>query len=141
MPKTGLGKDEYDNECDKLEHLIEECARQGNVIVLGDFNVHIGHGNGPRSWGTTTYSGNRLLKLTQNTSLTCIDLLPSTTGPTHTFCNSRGHKSYIDHILTSNTRSSQIKRSDIKYFEPGNTSHHLPMILKMSVNIKKNKTT
>ena len=124
-----------------LEHMIETCKGNGDVVVMGDLNAHLGREAGPRGWGDTTRNGQVIKTLCKQHSMEVIDLTSVWVGPEYTFQNSQGHTSCIDHYLVpvywDHVVTSGQTREDVN-----NTSDHLPitMLIKLQQSITRHTT-
>lgn len=103
LPHANCRIADYQYHLDVLEHVIEQCSIDGDVIVMGDFNAHFGQDEQcPRGWGKTSPSGKKLMDMCHRRAMTPVDMNVSCKGPRRTFENERGHVSYVDHCIVSN---------------------------------------
>ena len=79
----------------------ERCLLDGDVIIIGDTNCHIGPEVSNRGWGLTTANAQHLLNMAERQTLWVTDLDSSCTGPNYTYFRENTGRSYIDHCLVS----------------------------------------
>jgi len=125
MPQAGCLISDYETQVEKLEACIAQW--QGQVLLIGDWNAHFGVEVGPRAWGTSTRNGKHVQRAMHRHALVPIDLSNLCSGPVHTFCNSQGHSSYIDHCILSASMAPSIKECRVLEDELANTSDHLTL--------------
>ncbi len=70
----------------------------------------------------------------------CIDLSNHCSGPTYTFCDSRGNKSYIDHCAIQSVLKDYITDICVWPKVTGNRSDHLPICVKVDVDVPRIST-
>ena len=131
LPQRGCYISDFGKELDDLENIIEQCNRDGNVLVIGDINVHFAEGDGPRCWGKGSVRSRALMHMVERRSLYVYDISNFAVGPTYTFVSTRG-MSYIDHCLVSASLVDSILRCEIEEHIL-NTSDHLP--IKVDVHV------
>ena len=115
-----------------------ESHRGCEIIIIGDFNCHIGDEFSGRSWGQTCSNGRKLLKLTDSYDLVIKDLYNSSTGPTFSFQNSCGGTSYIDHCVISRSLVDQVRMCGVMEEASENTSDHLPVFAVIDICFENN---
>lgn len=124
MPHRTCRIADFREYLDLLETSIEMCSHDGNVLVIGDTNCHLGHEVSERGWGETTSNGKHLLSMATRKSLRIADIDPTCSGPTDSFFRGNTGCSYIDHCLVSAGLRTQCF---ILPDSPQNTSDHLAM--------------
>ncbi len=102
LPQSGCQVTDYQEHLDVLEYVVEQCSKDGDVVILGDFNAHFGKDVFVRGWGKTSVNGRKLLNMMSSCSLTAADMHEQCKGPLYTFENDQGHCSYIDHCIVPN---------------------------------------
>ncbi len=91
-------------------------------------NAHFDPENGDRCWGRTTRNGFLALGMCDRLSMTCVDTNNALChGPTFTFCNSRGGKSYVDHCMMSNNLVNNVVSCSVWFQCVENISDHTPV--------------
>ncbi len=125
MPQQSCQISDYDSHMDSLEACISQW--QGDTVLIGDWNIHLGPEFGPRGWGKTSRNGRCVSSLLERHPLMAIDLTETCEGPIYTFCNSTGTTTYIDHCFVSLSILNQINTCQILDDEVQNTSDHLAM--------------
>ena len=73
-------------EMSQLENLIENCKTMGEVVVIGDMNVHFGSEYGGRCWGSTSPNGKRLMSCLKNHDMCVVDIGEKGRGEGYTLC-------------------------------------------------------
>ncbi len=129
MPQAGCVISDFETQMDALEACISQW--QGQVLLAGDWNAHFSADHGQRGWGTTSRNAKFVLPAMQRCSLVSVDMSPMCNGPTHTYCNSLGHSSYIDHCIVSASLVPNVKVCSILPDEVSNTSDHLPLYISL----------
>ena len=96
------------------------------VLVLGDFNAHLGTLGGPRGSGAANAQGLKLKDFIDRQELCVLSLSSHATGPTYTY-HSGPHFTTVDPILCN--QAAAYLCSTVSTFEdhPLNTSDHLPL--------------
>lgn len=110
---------------DMLEHTVQTCQLDGDVVVCGDTNCHLGPEAGCRGWGESTNNAKLLLNMAERQSLHVQDLGETCKGPNYTFSVNNVPTSYIDHCLVSVGIIKDIPSCEIIADTPLNTSDHL----------------
>ena len=77
LPCADLGIEYYCEHLMELERLISDQQQQGPVIVMGDFNAHLGTLGGCRGVGDPNQQGMLLQQLITRCNLCCITFLSS----------------------------------------------------------------
>ena len=134
LPHRSCNISSFEDVIIDLENLISDLNVQGHVIVIGDFNAHVGCEGGPRGWGVTTRSGRLMLEMGQRTGMVCVDMQATTTGPMHTFRDSRGHISYVDHCLVSLPIINCVRECKVYTSNVMNRSDHTPILLSIDID-------
>ena len=83
LPQRGCYISDFGKELDDLENIIEQCSRDGNVLIIGDINVHFAEGGGP-------VRSRALMHMVERRSLYVYDISNFAVGPTYTFASTRG---------------------------------------------------
>ena len=110
LPSTDHQIEEFDNCLQQLEDTIIAYNHLGPVMVVGDFNSHIGSGSELGS--STNIQGQLLIQLMDRCSLYPITLSNLTKGPRYTFFRDNT-KSLIDLVLLSAAHASLVEQSEI----------------------------
>ena len=82
----------------ELERVISESSLLGAVIVLGDFNAHLGRLGGARGCGETNAQGVLVGDLMARCHLNAISLGSVATGPCHAY-ESGSKRTIVDYIF------------------------------------------
>ena len=105
----------------ELECDISESELQGPVMVLGDFNAHLGR----EAVGEQNLQG-ALLQEVERCSLSAVSQGAMASGPEYTFC-SGDVRTTIDYILMDVEAASMMVSCRTHPIEDLNTSDHLPL--------------
>lgn len=139
LPQAGCPAEDFEYHSAVLETIIEQCSLKGDVLVIGDFNAHIGlGGTRVRGWGNTSRNGKTIMVMCENQGLVPVDMTSQARGPSYTFMNEQGHHSYIDHCLVPKYLLSSVKNCEIME-SILNTSDHLAIGLEFELSEPLNK--
>ena len=127
LPQQRCTISSFDEHLDNLQILIDASQVDGEIIILGDTNCHLGAEVGPRGWGDTTQNAKKLVNMMKRSSLTPVDMLSACSGPNYTYYVEHIGRSYIDHIIISCTLHSAIKSCNVFPDCVKNSSDHLPV--------------
>ena len=129
LPQATCKVADYDYHSSVLESIIEQCMLKGDVIVMGDFNAHVGVSElYTRGWGNTSKNGTRILSMCEGQNLVMCDMTTKAQGPKYSFLNDQGHQSYIDHCLIPQYIMSNVHACAVLEHTL-NTSDHLALML------------
>ena len=126
LPCADLGIEYYCEHLMELERLISDQQQQGPVIVMGDFNAHLGTLGGCRGVGDPNQQGMLLQQLITRCNLYAVSLSSLATGPQYTF-KSGISQTTVDYILASHDSSHYVQKCCIHPPAPLNCSDHLPI--------------
>ena len=126
---------EFHAVLDELESLLLEYSANSKIIVMGDFNCHIGDRGGPRGEGQCSTYGSRLLNVLNNEYIQCIccDMSYNALGPKYTFDKPGIGRSWIDHIFVSQDLYNNVANCYVLDDELLNVSDHLPVAMYINV--------
>jgi hypothetical protein len=125
----------FDDHLDVLEHLVEQCMCDGEVVILGDYNCHFGCDIGTRYWGSTSQNARQLYKMFQRKSLFLLDKdVNACSGPSYTFKVDGVGESYIDNIAVTYPLIKYIVKCQVLDDCIENTSDHLPMFVNINAS-------
>ena len=99
----------------------------GAVIVLGDFNVHLGQLGGVRGVGETNVQGVLLNDMLSRCHLNTVSLGSVVSGPCYTYI-SGDKRTTVDYILADEEATSMVSCCQTCLMEDLNTSDHLPLV-------------
>lgn len=129
--------DTFNHTLQLLENVLLQFCDNGTVIVLGDFNAHIGLLAGERSFAKTNFRGRRVYRILDDSELFSINSLNMCKGPIETFYASQGHiKTTIDYIFVSKEFKSCILESAVSEDCSTNLSYHLPVYCELWLIMK-----
>lgn len=98
LPTTDCLLDVYREYLIELESSISTLQSDGPVLVVGDFNAHLGTLGGTRGTGPSNAQGQLLMDLMCRTNLYATSLSDVATGPQYTFFNKDYH-TVVDYCL------------------------------------------
>lgn len=133
LPQTASRIADYQQNLDFLESIVTEFLLEGKVIIVGDWNAHIGKESAIRGIGRTTDNGKKVLNFVERCSLRLIDLEEECKGPRYTFCGENGGMSYIDHCAVS-SGFREVSSCEVIPNSARNSSDHLPLKIDILVS-------
>ena len=110
----------------ELENTILALQSDGPIMVLGDFNAHLGCMGGPRGMGEANLQGKLLLDLMCRTNLFAASLCSISSGPSYTYF-SGAHHTTVDYCLLDNHDAHILQDCVTLDHHPLNLSDHLPV--------------
>ena len=111
----------------ELERIVSESAVLGPVIILGDFNAHLGSLGGPRGRGPANAHGVLLEEFMGRCSLSATSLCSWATGPVYTYVSGEVNTT-VDYILADLEATSHLISSCHTFpMSDMNSSDHLPI--------------
>ena len=133
LPHATCKVSDFKVEMSQLENLIDNCKTMGEVVVIGNMNVHFASEYGGRCWGSTSPNGKRLMSCLKSHDMCVVDIGEKGSGEGYTFASTNG-MSYIDHCAVSNSLFSAVEQCNVLEDDIRNTSDHLA--IKLSLNLK-----
>ena len=127
LPQQACAIASFHEELAQLQTIITKLTGKGSILIVGDFNCHLGEDCGKRGWGTTTPQGRLLKDICMENQLEIADLSDRCSGPKYTYMSYQGHCSYIDHCIVDKMSYGKIKAIRILEENITNTSDHLPL--------------
>jgi hypothetical protein len=118
----------------KLETLVQQCQKDGEVVIIGDTNCHFGTEVGPRYSGKTTYNAKQFLKMTSRNDLHIADRCAPCTGPSYTFFVEGVGESYVDHVIISSPLVALVEDCKVMEDTVDNTSDHLSISIQLQLD-------
>lgn len=122
---------DFEEQLAILGSMLATFKIQGEVVIMGDMNAHLGAEYGTRGWGSTSVNGKKLAHFAEHHNLVFGDMSDLCVGPVYTFMNEMGQYSYIDHILLSAETLQSINDCGVIDESPSNTSDHLPLYISL----------
>lgn len=118
----------YKSCIDDLEDIINRLHGDGTIIILGDFNGHVGNHLGSRSFNATNQRGLQLIHLLRETNFVSINSQSFCQGPIETFSACNGSQvTSIDHIMIRKDDLQLVKECYVADDHCDNLSYHLPI--------------
>ena len=131
LPCSDQSLDCYKNHLIELGNILNESLALGQVMVLGDFNAHLGALGGLRGRGVANAQGLLISELMSRYSLIAVSLGSLATGPQYTYV-SGNVCSTVDYVFADAGAVSLMSTCHIAEMEDLNTSDHVPITVEMS---------
>ena len=131
MPHQGCQIASFADELSALESIINELSAMGEVLVIGDINVHLGPEHGKRGWGKSSKNGGRFMGAMTRCQMYVYDINEGI-GPRYTYMSGSA-KTYLDHCMVSEGIRPLISRCEVLQDDVENVSDHLPLIVEINV--------
>ena len=136
MPSSTYSISIFKEYLKELEHVINMFCCQGKVIVMGDFNAHIGHSGGPRSFRHVNERGRLLAEVMSSLNLISVNSLALATGPLETYYANDGLSvTTVDHILIHEENIQFVTSCRVGSEQHSNLSYHLPVYCELNTMI------
>ena len=126
LPCLDQGVDCYREHLVELERVISESELQGPVMVLGDFNAHLGG----EAVGEENLQGALLQEVLERCSLSAVSQGAMASGPGYTFC-SGDVRTTVDYILMDVEAALMVVSCRTHPMEDLNTLDHLPLTVSL----------
>ena len=109
LPCSDTGMECYSEHLIELESVISEHQHYSPVIIMGDFNAHLGTIGGVRGIDEPNQQGLLLHQLITRCNLYAVSLPSLSQGPQYTFHNSV-LQTTVDYILVSHDTTGYIQQ-------------------------------
>ena len=117
----------------ELEQLVTEAQQYGLVMVLGDFNAHLGHLGGSLGSGSAPNPQGLIVKeWADRCHLYAVSMSALATGPVYTYF-SGDKKTVVDYIFADAETAQHLKSCCVHDMHGLNTSDHLPVTAVLSL--------
>ena len=126
LPCLETGMEHYSEHLIELEQVISEQQHHGPIIIMGDFNAHLGTLGGVRGTGQPNQQGLLLQQLIIHCNLCVLSLTSLSQGPQYTFHNNV-LQTPVDYILVCHNTTEHIMKCFTHDSAPRNNSDHLPI--------------
>lgn len=130
LPCLDQGVDCYKEHMVELERVVSESELLGPVVVLGDFNAHLGGHGGLAGVGESNLQGVLLQEVMDRGNLSAVSLGSLASGPGYTYC-SGDVRTTVDYILMNVEAASLMSSCHTHPMEDLNTSDHLPVTVSL----------
>ena len=107
LPCSDQGMDCYRDHLQELERIVSNSVLLGLVIILGDFNAHLGSLGGVRGTGNPNLQGILLSDIMDRDNLCAVFQCERATGPLHTYVSGNSMAT-VDYIIASLDATSTI---------------------------------
>ena len=124
------GLDCYTDHLIELEYLINKSLLLGQVIVLGDFNAHLGTLGGIRGKGAANVQGVLISEVMARCNLSAVSLSSLATGSDYTYF-SGDVRTTVDYVFADAGTISLMSGCVIAEIEDLNTSDHVPITVNL----------
>ena len=102
----------YREVLNELENVVSVLQRSGPVIVIGDFNAHIGQPYSERTPGQTNAQGQLLLDMINHSNQYIASLVDRAAGATYTFCSGNCY-TVVDYCLVDSWAARLVSSCEI----------------------------
>ena len=126
LPCMDQGMECFGGHLIELERVVSESELLGPVVVVGDFNAHLGELGGPRGLGNPNQQGVLLFGLMERCNLSAVSLGSCASGMLHTY-QSGCTKTTVDYVLMNLEAVSMRISCETIDEEDLNLSDHLPI--------------
>ena len=134
LPCSDQGSECYRQHLVELERIVSESALLGPVIILGDFNAHLGSLGGLRGRGPANAHGVLLEEFMGRCSLSATSLCSWATGPIYTYVSGEVNTT-VDYILADLEATSHLISSCHTFpMSDMNSSDHLSIKVDLDVD-------
>ena len=128
LPCTSESMVIYKRYVEQLENIIYQLHARGTLIIMGDFNAHIGNLGGPRCFGEINSRGLAIRDMIESFELQSINSLNICEGPIETYYTNNGlTKTTVDHIFIPQEQISSILHAAVLEECSSNLSTHMPV--------------
>lgn len=136
LPATNQPIEQFRKYSHDLKHVVNILHQQGAVIVLGDFNGHIGTHGGPRSFSAINNPGLEIIHLIKRMGLLSVNSQSVCKGPIATYFAKRGTiATTTDHILVSTEFFEHVTDCYVQDDKSSNLSFHLPIFCTFDLDV------
>ena len=132
VPCSDMGMECYSEHHIELERFISEHQQHGPMVIMGDFNAHLGTLGGGTGIGKPNQQAILLHQLIARCNLHAVSLSSLSQGPQYTFQNSVSQTT-VDYILVSHDTTEYIQQCFTHNSAPLNNSDHLPITAVLQV--------
>ena len=126
LPCGNLGMEVYQEQLEELERVVLESKVLDSVVVMGDFNAHLGILAGVRGQGGPNMQGVLLEGVMRRCGLYAASQSEETSGPNYTYWSGEV-QSTVDYILMDVVAASMASPCVVHEMQDLNTSDHLPI--------------
>ena len=132
LPSSDHPMSEFTEYLVQLESLISSLQASGPVMVVGDFNAHLGSLGCHRNSDNTNRAGHMLFDVICRCSLFVASQSAFADGECYTFENG-SHKTTVDYCLVDSGYAHLLKSCSTLSPDPLNLSDHLPLRVSLDV--------
>lgn len=132
LPSTDQPLPNFIEYLQELESIVSTLQAQGPVVVMGDFNAHIGALAGGHLKDPPNAQGRLLYELMASLDLYAVSLSEVAQGPNFTFSNGV-HETTVDYSFIDSYMTSNVTKCSILPKNPLNLSDHLPVTLSLGL--------
>ena len=125
---------------DVLDEIICKFEQEGSVLLVGDFNAHIGNMGGPRSSTSMNRRGMNLYDCLGKYDLVSVNSQALCQGPIETFYANEGLvKTTVDHIFVQQENLPLVIDSAVVNDCSSNLSFHLPIVCTIKADLRQER--
>lgn len=138
LPSSSESAEIYQLHVAELQEIIYKLQNKGSIILLGDFNAHIGCFGGPRSFGMINRRGRMLWSTLNLFDFVSVNSQLSTEGPIETFYACSGAvRTTVDHVFVDYDLLTMISSCCVVEDCSSNLSFHLPITCSFDIDVIK----
>ena len=119
---------------DELSGIIGNLGDNVVPIIGGDFNGDMGTTGGPRGRGTPTKQGTMVKNFMEDNNLSAVNMMNCAVGNVNTYEGHNG-ESTIDYLMVPKYLGPNVRYCRTGSNQPINTSDHLPVEMKLELNL------
>ena len=135
LPSSNVAVHLYKECMVVLQDIIHQLYDKGTLIILGDFNAHIGGFGGARSFESINGKGKELIELMERNNFKSVNSQLFCTGPIETFYGQEGLiMTTIDHILMKVDDLQLVSECYVQNESCINLSFHLPIFCTLNID-------
>ena len=127
LPCLDQGIDCYSSHLLELEKIICESQLLGRVMVVGDFNAHLGVLGGEKGRGKPNLQGVLLSEVMDRCRLSAVSLGSIATGSDFTFFSGTS-RTTVDYVFADSGIVSLMSGCHTLFIDDLNTSDHVPIV-------------
>ena len=134
LPTADSPLNVYKEYLQELENVVYALQTSGPVLIIGDFNAHIGQTHSNHAQCQTNSQGRLLMDMINRTGHYAVSLSDLATGPTHTFSGG-GRSTTVDFCFIDCWAAHLVLECEAQQRHPLNLSDHLALKVNSTANL------